>query len=358
MNGMKIAFGFLARLGALRAISRIVRTIPLYSTSRPLDHFRSSFDHPRTCMRHKQAIAATLATFIFSFAAASSAQTIGAETFDSIPPGAPIAGILTGNMLIIGDSIVAAEAPAPCRTDLTGDGVVNGADIAELLARWGTTSIAADFDFSNEVNGADIAALLATWGVCNEDATTVAARFNPSGGFADMPMLQVISEFGLVPDQFGGAIQFIFDYLPADDSTAVFRGGSSGGGVYLSFFEEESVYHMSEFVTGKSVVHDAWATIVFELSRPGKFGEMHHRVLIRDPETVAQFGPEPVEIFPAGPFGPAVHRDTGVPAADPYVPMGALSLDFMHLRLANSIDIGTESPFIDNVRIRRIVPND
>src|SRR5690606_24293448 len=113
---------------------------------------------------------------------------------------------------------------------------VNGADVAELLARWGSNSIAADFDFSSTINGADIAALLSTWGECSDDAMTIAARINPSAGFGDMPVLQVISEFVLVPDQFGGAIQIIFDYRPIEESTAVFRGGSAEGGPYPAVF--------------------------------------------------------------------------------------------------------------------------
>ena len=46
--------------------------------------------------------------------------------------------------------------------DLTGDGGVDGADLANLLAQWGTDG-AADFNGDGVVNGADLAQLLASW---------------------------------------------------------------------------------------------------------------------------------------------------------------------------------------------------
>lgn len=52
--------------------------------------------------------------------------------------------------------------------DLNGDGVVNGADLASLLANWGACSQSgacpADLDGNAVVNGADLASLLANWG--------------------------------------------------------------------------------------------------------------------------------------------------------------------------------------------------
>lgn len=46
--------------------------------------------------------------------------------------------------------------------DLNGDGVVNGADLAELLAQWNTNGVA-DLTGDGVVNGADLASLLAMW---------------------------------------------------------------------------------------------------------------------------------------------------------------------------------------------------
>lgn len=47
--------------------------------------------------------------------------------------------------------------------DLNNDGIVNGADLAALLAAWGSGNAAADLNGDGIVNGADLAALLANW---------------------------------------------------------------------------------------------------------------------------------------------------------------------------------------------------
>lgn len=53
----------------------------------------------------------------------------------------------------------------PCPTDLTGDGVVDAADLATLLGNWASAG-AGDFDRSGTVDAADLATLLGGWGPC------------------------------------------------------------------------------------------------------------------------------------------------------------------------------------------------
>ena len=48
--------------------------------------------------------------------------------------------------------------------DLDGDGVVGGADLAILLAKWNTSDAEGDLDGSGRVDGADLTQLLAAWG--------------------------------------------------------------------------------------------------------------------------------------------------------------------------------------------------
>ncbi len=57
-----------------------------------------------------------------------------------------------------------------CPGDLTGDDVVNGADLGILLANWNTDE---DGDFNDDgvVNGADLGFLLAHWGACEGSHT-------------------------------------------------------------------------------------------------------------------------------------------------------------------------------------------
>jgi hypothetical protein len=54
-----------------------------------------------------------------------------------------------------------------CVADITGDLIVDGADLANLLAAWGTSGSFADLEFDGTVNGADLAILLAAWGRTN-----------------------------------------------------------------------------------------------------------------------------------------------------------------------------------------------
>ena len=55
-----------------------------------------------------------------------------------------------------------------CAADIVADGVINGVDLASLLAAWGACAgtCASDLNGSGAVNGADLAILLAAWGTC------------------------------------------------------------------------------------------------------------------------------------------------------------------------------------------------
>ncbi|MFO0829403.1 MAG: thrombospondin type 3 repeat-containing protein [Phycisphaerales bacterium] len=52
-----------------------------------------------------------------------------------------------------------------CISDLTGDGIVNGADLALLLGAWGTGGVG-DINASGTVDAADLGLLLGAWGFC------------------------------------------------------------------------------------------------------------------------------------------------------------------------------------------------
>ena len=60
----------------------------------------------------------------------------------------------------------ACERPA-CAADVNADGLINGDDLATLLASWGlVTEDAVDIDGSGAVGGEDLALLLGSWGQC------------------------------------------------------------------------------------------------------------------------------------------------------------------------------------------------
>jgi glucose/arabinose dehydrogenase len=55
---------------------------------------------------------------------------------------------------------------ANCLADLNRDGLVNGADLSNLLGMWGSADPVADIDGSGQVDGQDLAILLSDWGDC------------------------------------------------------------------------------------------------------------------------------------------------------------------------------------------------
>ena len=48
--------------------------------------------------------------------------------------------------------------------DVNGDGVVNAADLAQVLGAWGTNAAASDINRDGTVDAQDLASLLAEWG--------------------------------------------------------------------------------------------------------------------------------------------------------------------------------------------------
>ena len=76
----------------------------------------------------------------------------------------PVMSIAAGGYMTI-----ALLAPPACRGDLTGDDLVDGADLNELLGLWGacvTDACPADLDGNGQVDGADLLELLSAWGPC------------------------------------------------------------------------------------------------------------------------------------------------------------------------------------------------
>lgn len=73
------------------------------------------------------------------------------------------------NSQATGDSIYVASTPSEfnsCPPDLDGNGVVNAADLASMLASWGTNNPNVDTNGDGIVDSADLANLLALWGAC------------------------------------------------------------------------------------------------------------------------------------------------------------------------------------------------
>jgi hypothetical protein len=99
-----------------------------------------------------------------AFVAGDTVSSIGPNNLGNAQlPVAPITAAFgfDGNWIVRLD---ASSLIPPCPTDITQDGVTDAADLARLIAVWGSGLI--DFDGDGATNAADLAALLAAWGPC------------------------------------------------------------------------------------------------------------------------------------------------------------------------------------------------
>ena len=92
----------------------------------------------------------------------------------SLETGASLAAVTPGNratypVTMAARSWVIARVPAARPGDVSGNGTVDGQDLAQILAQWGAggpeeESMAADITADGQVDGQDLAALLGDWG--------------------------------------------------------------------------------------------------------------------------------------------------------------------------------------------------
>lgn len=72
-----------------------------------------------------------------------------------------------GPTFIHPDALLTVTLLDPCPADFNQDDVTDGADLAALLAAWGSPNSPADLSGDGNVDGADLAILLAAWGACS-----------------------------------------------------------------------------------------------------------------------------------------------------------------------------------------------
>jgi hypothetical protein len=81
-----------------------------------------------------------------------------------------VAGNATNsNFSASGDTVYLLSVPSQfnsCPPDIDGNGVVDAADLASMLAAWGTSNPNIDTNGDGVIDSADLAGLLAVWGVC------------------------------------------------------------------------------------------------------------------------------------------------------------------------------------------------
>jgi hypothetical protein len=108
-----------------------------------------------------------------------SANTVGpddiflpAHAYRCEPDGDWTVGTFDPLDMAAADTVQASNAPCPgdpCPADIApmgGDGVVDPADLFELLGQWGTSGGSGDLDGTPGVDPGDLFILLGAWGDC------------------------------------------------------------------------------------------------------------------------------------------------------------------------------------------------
>jgi hypothetical protein len=117
--------------------------------------------------------AGTLLTLEACTISGNTASTVGGGIF-VYPTGVPVETQLVSTT-VCGNAIRniagayqadSASQVCDCRADLSGDGIVNGVDLAIVLSSWGTANAAADLNGDGTVGGSDLGFVLAAWGTC------------------------------------------------------------------------------------------------------------------------------------------------------------------------------------------------
>lgn len=119
-------------------------------------------------------IAATVSSpTLIDIASTSYAGTVAVgpiHVISTLPPGNPITLIIGFHSLTFHPccfreiTFIVPPSGTTVRGDLNDDGIVNAADLAMLLAEWGSSNGAADINDDGVVNAADLAIMLANWG--------------------------------------------------------------------------------------------------------------------------------------------------------------------------------------------------
>lgn len=86
---------------------------------------------------------------------------VGSATSVNVKVVWPTSSIAQSLQNILVDNILEIIEQIPA--DLNGDGLVNAADLAQLLSAWGSADPSADFNHDGVVNSADLATLLVSW---------------------------------------------------------------------------------------------------------------------------------------------------------------------------------------------------
>lgn len=143
----------------------------------------------------------------------------------------------------IASSVLAGSSPAPCcPADLSGDGLVSGADLTVVLGLWGAPG-AADLDKSGVADGGDLAIVLGDWGFCPAKClqTLVAGTVEFKDGTPVDGAVVVTSLGGTGVSASDGGFAFPVEVEPTSGSLVVTAVVSVRGETYSGARKVESI---------------------------------------------------------------------------------------------------------------------
>ena len=109
--------------------------------------------------------------------------------------------------------VTVSLAHGQCPGDVIPNGVVNGVDLAEILANWGPcSSCTADTNGDGQVNGVDLAGVLGGWGPCRPIINSISPREGSIDGGGAVTIMG---------SYLGGATQVMFGDVPAASFTQI-----------------------------------------------------------------------------------------------------------------------------------------
>jgi formylglycine-generating enzyme required for sulfatase activity len=176
--------------------------------------------------------------------------------------------------------LISATAHAQCPGDIVPNGVVNGTDLAEVLASWGPcSSCNADTNGDGQVNGLDLTAVLGGWGPCRPIITSI----SPNQGIPEGGALITISGnylAGTTSVTIGGAPATPLTVVSANTVRVVTPPGILGT-KDVSLTTSAGSVSIADGFTYVNIVVPPWATLVQAQPDP---------TIVFDPEVVIAIG--------------------------------------------------------------------
>jgi formylglycine-generating enzyme required for sulfatase activity len=155
---------------------------------------------------------------------------------------------------------ISATAHAQCPGDVIPNGVVNGTDLAEVLASWGPcSSCSADTNSDGQVNGLDLTAVLGGWGPCRP----MIASISPNQGLVDGGALITISGYylaGTTSVTIGGAPAAV-TFISASSVQVIVPPGVLGSTV-VSLTTPTGTASVEGGFTYVNITIPSWATLL------------------------------------------------------------------------------------------------